>query len=160
MIRLMASVMLILAPTGSAIAACPQDLAVYEGVEGIGELNFRGGSAEATRQIALLYPEVEPVIGYLTADPVIGRIEMVIPLNCPQGDVTGEELAECVVYSSALYAINHAGDVSPLPQSEAPAAEQILLPNLASALWENPQFDDSGPKSHPAEIFKLAGCQE
>ena len=160
MIRLIASLMLILAPAGSASAACPQGLAVYEGVEGIGELNFRGGSADATQQIALLYPDIEPVIGYLTTNPAFGRVEMVIPLKCPEGDVTGEELSACVVYSSALYAINHAGDVAALPESNEPAAEQILFPNLTTALWENPQFGENGPKAHPAEIYRLSGCQE
>lgn len=160
MIRLMASLTLILAQAGSAFAACPQGLAVYKGVEGIGELNFQGGNAEATRQIALIFPDVEPVVGYFTSNPAIGRVEMVIPLKCPEGDVTGEELAACVVYSSALYAINHAGDVAPLPESDEPAAEQILFPNLVPALWDNPQFGGNGPKSHPAEIYRLSGCQE
>lgn len=160
MTRFVTTVLFVLAQSGVALAACPQDLAVYTGVDGAGELNFKGGGESPSRRVDLLLTGVDPIITYLSVDQTSGRTDMVIPLNCPEGDVTGDELASCVVYHSAVYAVSVAGVIASLPESDQTAAEQILLPNLVSALWGNPQFGDSGPTARPAEVYKLSGCQE
>ncbi|TDH37677.1 hypothetical protein E2A64_00590 [Pseudohoeflea suaedae] len=142
-----------------AVAACPQELAVYEGADGSGALEFAGGGAGMLSEMRLLYDGVEPVTAYLSHDEVHDRTEAMIPLNCPEGDVTGDELAACLVYQGTVYSID-ADSVGLLPHPGEAAAAQIFLPNLLPALWENPQFGDAGPKEPPAEIFKLSGCQE
>lgn len=143
-----------------AMAACPQELAVYRGVDGIGALEFRGGGAGMFSEMRLLYPEVEPVTIYLSQDDELDRSVAMIPLNCPEGDVTGAELAACLVYQGAVYAPGETGGMSGLPGAGADAAPKVFLPNLASALWGNPQFGDTGPQQRPAELFEISGCQE
>ena len=140
-------------------AACPQELAVYEGADGSGALEFSGGGAGMLSEMRLLYDGVEPVTVYLSHDETHNRTQAMIPLNCPEGDVTGEELAACLVYQGTVYSID-TDSVGLLPHPGEAAAAQIFLPNLLPALWENPQFGETGPKSPPAEIFKLSGCQE
>ncbi|OCW59025.1 hypothetical protein [Hoeflea olei] len=141
------------------LAACPQQLAVYEGVDGIGALEFAGGGAGMHPELRLLYEGVEPVTAYLSHDGTLGRTEVMIPLNCPEGDVTGAELAACLVYQGTVYTV--AGDgVGQLPAAGGDAAERLFLPNLKVALWQNPQFGDRGPAEPPAELFRLSGCQE
>ena len=105
------------------------------------------------------YNGVDPVTVYLSHDETHDRTQAMIPLNCPEGDVTGEELAACLVYQGTVYSIG-VDSVGLLPHPGETAAAQIFLPNLLPALWDNPQFGETGPKDPPAEIFKLSGCQE
>lgn len=155
---LLAGLLCTLAAT-PALAACPQELAVYEGADGSGALEFAGGGAGMLSEMRLLYDGVEPVTVYLSHDETHNRTEAMIPLNCPEGDVTGEELAACLVYQGTVYTIDGDG-VGLLPPPGEAAAAQVFLPNLLPALWNNPQFGDAAPKEPPAEIFKLSGCQE
>jgi len=157
--RLLVACLASVLATSPALAACPQELAVYEGADGEGGLEFRGGGAGMLSEMRLLYEGTEPVTAYLSHDDALDRTVMMLPLNCPEGDVTGEELAACLVYQGAVYALN-GDDPSALPAPGNDAAEKLFLPNLASALWNNPQFGDAGPKDRPAEIFALSGCQE
>lgn len=157
--RLLAAGLVSLLAASPAIAACPQELAVYEGTDGTGGLEFRGGGAGMLSEMRLLYDGVEPVTAYLSHDDALDRTVTMIPLNCPEGDVTGEELAACLVYQGAVYALD-GGDPAALPAPGKDAAEKLFLPNLATALWGNPQFGEAGPKGRPAEIFSLSGCQE
>jgi hypothetical protein len=145
--------------TSPALAACPQELAVYRGADGTGSVEFTGGGAGMLSEMRLLYDGVEPVTVYLSHDDRLERSVAMIPLNCPEGDVTGEELAACLVYQGAVYVLNGDGPAA-LPGPGKDAAETLFLPNLAPALWENPQFGDAGPGERPAETFKLSGCQE
>lgn len=144
----------------AAGAACPQALAVYEGTDGAGSLAFTGAGESAAQSVKISFEDMAPVTAYLTPSYAFERMEMVLPFDCPEGDVTGEELAACVIYQSAIYAIDDAGAVTGLPDGDQPAAERLLLPNFAGALWDNPQLDGKGSKSRPAEIFELKGCQE
>lgn len=156
---ILAALLLSALTAGPALAACPQELAVYEGADGTGGLEFRGAGDGMLSEMRLLYEGTEPVTAYLSHDDALDRTVTLIPLNCPEGDVTGEELAACLVYQGAVYALaNEDADALPAPAEDA--AEKLFLPNLASALWNNPQFGEAGPKDRPAEIFQLSGCQE
>ena len=157
--RLLAAGLASLLAASPALAACPQELAVYEGADGTGGLEFRGGGAGMLSEMRFLYDGVEPVTAYLSHDDALDRTVTMIPLNCPEGDVTGEELAACLVYQGAVYALNDDAPAE-LPAPGQDAANKLFLPNLASALWGNPQFGEAGPKDRPAEVFKLSGCQE
>ncbi|WP_420407876.1 hypothetical protein [Hoeflea sp.] len=144
----------------AALAACPQELAVYQGADGIGALEFSGGGAGMYSEMRLLYPGVDPVTIYLSHDDRLDRAVAMLPLNCPEGDVTGAELAACLVYQGPIYKIDRDKGVAGLPGAGADAAQSLLLPGLASALWGNPQFDGAGPAERPAELFDISGCQE
>ena len=141
-------------------AACPQELAVYNGTDGSGSLEFRSIGGGMLPEIRLLYPGLSPVTAYLSQDERLERAEIMIPLNCPEGDVTGDELAACLVYRGAVYSIGKDGTVEGLPEIGETAAARVFLPNLAAALWDNPQFGGKGPETRPAELFELSGCQE
>lgn len=158
--RLVLPLALLIGAATAAMAACPQELAVYRGADGIGALEFTGGGAGMHSEMRLLYPGVEPVTIYLSHDDRLDRAVAMLPLNCPEGDVTGEELAACLVYQGPVYEIDRESGVGGLPGAGVDAAESLLLPGLASALWGNPQFDGAGPKDRPAELFEISGCQE
>ena len=151
---------LLIGAATEAVAACPQELAVYRGADGIGALEFTGGGAGMHSEMRLLYPGVDPVTIYLSHDDRLDRAVAMLPLNCPEGDVTGAELAACLVYQGPIYIIDRDAGVADLPGTGDDAAETLLLPGLASALWGNPQFDGAGPKERPAELFEISGCQE
>ncbi|MEQ8480170.1 MAG: hypothetical protein RIC18_05905 [Hoeflea sp.] len=144
----------------AAVAACPQELAVYRGADGIGALEFTGGGAGMLSEMRLLFAGVEPVTIYLSHDDRLDRAVAMLPLNCPEGDVTGQELAACLVYQGAVYTLDRDSGVAGLPDTGDDAAQTVFLPGLASALWDNPQFDGAGPAERPAELFEISGCQE
>jgi hypothetical protein len=144
----------------AAMAACPQELAVYRGADGIGALEFTGGGAGMHSEMRLIFAGVEPVTIYLSHDDELDQAVAMLPLNCPEGDVTGAELAACLVYEGPVYAIDRDSKATGLPVTGNDAAETLMLPGLASALWGNPQFDGAGPKDRPAELFEISGCQE
>ncbi|MAW89036.1 MAG: hypothetical protein CMJ42_21160 [Phyllobacteriaceae bacterium] len=145
-----------------ALAACPQELAVYESADGRTALEFvAGGQAMAmSHEIRILIRDGAPVAAYVQPGAALGQPEMVLPVNCPEGDVTGEELAACIVYRSVVYATDAQGGLRELPAAGETAAQAVLLPNFAASAWRHPAFGDDGPEQPPAEIFRLAGCQE
>ena len=87
-----------------------------------------------------------------------------IPLNCLRGDVTGEELAACLVYQGAIYAPGRRtrGDVRP-----ARCGRRMRPPKVFSApiclrrCGAIPQLRrQRGRTFRPAELFEISGCQE
>lgn len=145
-----------------ALAACPQELAVYESADGRTALEFvAGGRAMAmSHEIRILMRDAVPLTAYVQPGAALGQPEMVLPVDCPEGDVTGEELAACIVYRSVVYAEDAGGGLRELPAAGETAARAVLLPNFAAAVWRHPAFGDDGPEQPPAERFNLAGCQE
>ncbi|MBW3096760.1 hypothetical protein [Pseudohoeflea coraliihabitans] len=142
-------------PLSAVSAACPQALAVYEGESGTGGLTFIGSSHELDLQIG----QSAPVRAYLTPGHRADRTEMTVPIDCPEGDVTGEELAACLAYQSTIYALNSAGEISSVPDAQSDAATTILLPDLANLLAGHPYFAAESASDIP-DVFRLAGCQE
>lgn len=144
------------------LAACPQTLATYETADGSAALTFvaSGQAVAMSHEIRILLADVPPVTAYVQPSERLGQPEMVLPVNCPEGDVTGAELDACIVYRSVVYARADDGVLMELPAAGEPAAADILLPNFAAAVWQHPAFGADGPRTRPAEIFKLSGCQE
>ena len=145
-----------------ALAACPQELAVYESGDGQTALNFTagGGAMAMSHEIRILFRGAGPVTAYVQPGAAFGQPEKVLPVNCPEGDVTGDELAACIVYRSVVHAVDAQGVPGELPAGGEPAAQAVLLPNFAASVWRHPAFGDDGPPEPPAEILMLAGCQE
>jgi hypothetical protein len=145
-----------------AVAACPQELAVYESADGNTALEFvgRGDAVMMAHEVRLIFRDGPVMTGYVAATHGLRQPEIVTPHNCPEGDVTGEELDACLLYRSVVYGTDETGQLIELPVAGEDAARQILLPNLAAMLWMHPAFDGEGPTHRPAEILELSGCQE
>jgi hypothetical protein len=158
--RLVAAVLFSLAPLGVQAADCLQSKAIYGDADGAYELRFLPvGSESATTsnrfELAALKAELK-LEGFvmLSGDPE--RANGMIMHNCPEGDVTGEDLAACIIWEGVIYSVASSGKIDLLPAEKAVAAEQLLLPDFgpalkASSIWEKISVT-------PWDVFAFKGC--
>lgn len=78
--------------------------------------------------------------------------------QCPDGDVTGEELAKCTIWQGVPYGRYSDGDIGLLPDSDQPAVTQILLPDFARSVMSKPIWTEMNISQEPFEVFDLLDC--
>ena len=88
------------------------------------------------------------------------RPEAILNYQCPAGDVTGEELAECRVWQGVIYSVWPDGHTDLLPPSENAAVGVILLPDLGRSLRASPAYEKLGTDKLPWDAFRLTGCAQ
>jgi len=151
-----------LGPPAAALASCPAELAVYRDAADAAGIDFRPAGEGAAVTNAFRLP--------LRDGPVLDGIVMwtdspaqswgVVTLDCPEGDVTGEELVQCTVWEGPLYAVREDGAAGFLPREGDAAAAHLILAGLAYQLQGAPAFAEGRPDPLPGDIFQLSGCQE
>ncbi len=147
----------------AAIAACPQELAVYEEAEAKAGLEFTPADpgAATSHSFKLKFPENSVILdglGMMTDDPP--RNHGMLTKDCPVGDVTGEELDACTVWQGTIYAVDAEGRAGPLPPQGQPAARQIVLTDLAAYIRQSTVWGVGGLSKLPYDVFSMSGCQE
>lgn len=167
MIRLIASATaIVLAAQPAARAACPQELAVYEEAQAKASFTFTPvgeGPDPTLGRFTIRFEENAIALdGVIMAaeDPL--RPWGIVMHKCPQGDVTGEELAACTIWEGVVYGLDDVGNVfylPPLNQGDA-AAATILLPDFSAAVRLSSVWGEKGLSAAPKDDFKLSGCQE
>ncbi len=145
-------------------AACPQELAIYSEREKSASIEFRSapaGAAVHTMEFRTVFSQNDVVLdGVVLWTQGTPRPVGLAMHQCPEGDVTGEELAACTIWQGVLYAIGSEGEVALLPGVGENAAEQILLPDFGPAVRESRIFGADGVSIVPWDVFHLSGCQE
>ncbi len=144
-----------------AFAACPQELAIYEDSAGQ-SLTFtpppaQGQAAEHAFSLRINGQDLQGIVMW-SLDPE--RPNGIIMDNCPDGDVTGEELAACTVWEGVIYGLKPNSDAGFLGKRGSDHAEALLLPDL-SRLVQHHVFKNplSGPPKVD-DVFKMKACQE
>ena len=152
----------LLAATAASAAECRQDRAIYADRDGGYELTFEpvGSSAAATsHHFKLTVLSSKTVLDGIVMpgdDPV--RSNGMVMHNCPEGDVTGEEIAACTVWEGVIYTLDGAGDAAVLPEEGAKAAETLLLAGFGPSLRYSSLWDEGKAKVAPWDVFKRKGC--
>lgn len=142
-------------------AACKQELAVYSEPETSASLEFRPEGVATSHEFRLVFAENHIVLdGIVMWTEGVARPQGMLMHNCPEGDVTGEELAACTVWQGVVYAVDEQGHIDLLPPAGADAAAQLLLPDLAASLRHSSAYGMSGLSKMPWDAFRLSGCQE
>jgi len=77
--------------------------------------------------------------------------------HCPEGDVTGQDLAKCTVWEGLIYA-QDSGEIDLLPLADAQAAPEILLAGFGPSLEASFAWSQIAPKIAPWDVFTLKGC--
>lgn len=160
--RIAVCIFALCANTIAAHAACPQELAVYTGQSGTGGLEFVSGSSAVamSHEVRILVANDLVMTGYVGVTQLRDQSFLLVPHECPDGDVTGEELAQCMVYEDVFYGLNADGVPGKLPLRGEDAAPAILLPGFLQQLEaQNDRFGADAVAS-ASEVFKLSGCQE
>ena len=144
-----------------SIAACPQELAVYEDSSGQA-LTFApppvgGQAAEHSFSIRIGGQDLQGVVMWSEGPE---RPNGIVMDHCPEGDVTGEELDVCTVWQGVIYGLTKDAGAPFLGKRGADHAEALLLPDFSRAVqshtFKNPL---SGPPKAD-DVFRMKACQE
>lgn len=115
---------------------CPLARAVYEADQGPYRISFRPiteKNAAVTHRFALTDGKLSLDGLVMDTDEPL-RTGARIEKDCPDGDVTGEDIRACTGFEGYVYAIDGKGAVTNLGPGETPAAERILFAGLGPAL--------------------------
>ncbi|WP_137157081.1 hypothetical protein [Rhizobium sp. FKL33] len=155
------SVLLCAGPSLASPSACTQERAVYADADKIFELRFLpvdSQAASATHRFEIVRPGKRPALdGYVMATEPVMRSSGMVFNQCPEGDVTGEDLAKCTVWEGVIYG-EAAGRLNLLPPEGQPAAAEILLSGFGPALVQSSAWDNAKDRIAPWDVFTLKGC--
>jgi hypothetical protein len=144
--------------SSQAHAACRQADAVYTDQEAQSELAFSAivDAPALTNRFTLKLGDMAlDGIVMWTADPL--RPDGMLMLDCPEGDVTGQEIEACTLWRGVIYASDAAGRLGLLPEEKAEAAAALVFPDLALSLAGSGRLpDDATP---PFDIFTFRECR-
>jgi hypothetical protein len=145
-----------------AHAACPIELAVYGDRDGVAGIDFRptGESAVVTNTFKMVLGNDVMLDGLVMWSDGIARPYASLMYNCPDGDVTGEELEACTLWEGVVYTADATGKVSLLPRERQDAPQTLVFPDLGPALSQSSAYGDGGFSKVPWDVFTLKGCQE
>ena len=144
----------------AAAAGCPIERAVYAESETKIEIRFQpsGEDTPVSHRFVLAAPSGKVTVeGHVMFDPEIERPVAMAMHDCPEGDVTGADLAACTVWTGIIYASDKAtGHVDLLPSEGADAPESLVLPGFGPAVSRSVLFKDLS--AMPWDVFELKEC--
>lgn len=140
-------------------ADCRIEKAVYREAETGVELIFTAASGEntpVTHGFATTIGKTK-LNGHVLYDPEIERPVGMLMNNCPEGDVTGADLAACTIWKGIVYGVDTAtGHVDLLPPEGATAPDTLLLPGFGPAVMSSSLGKDL--KASPWDVFDFKEC--
>jgi hypothetical protein len=145
-----------------AHAACPMELSVYGDRDKAAEIDFmpRGEAAAVTNRFRMVFGEAMVLDGIVMWSEDVARPNGLLTHKCPEGDVTGEEIAACTVWEGVIYTSDKSGKIGLLPADGSAAPEKLIFPDLAYSLRHSAVFGEAGFSKLPWDVFQLQGCQE
>jgi len=150
----------LLAPS-LADAACVQQKAAYQDRDGAYELIFEpteSDASSASHRLRMTIAGSTLVLdGYVMPSDPVDRSNGMLFNHCPEGDVTGADIAACTVWEGGIYA-SAAGKISALPQQGAKAATEILLAGFGPALMRSTAWGPGKATVVAWDVFTLKGC--
>lgn len=155
------AVMTGLMPAFAHAAACPQEKAVYRDRDNAYELAFSPVQLDAESnthrfKLSVLGTKVS-LDGYVTGSTPVNRSNGIIFFNCPDGDVTGKDIADCTVWQGVVYG-QSAGRIDLLPAQGKDAADAILLPDLGPSIQQSKAYAESKAKVAPWDVLDFKEC--
>lgn len=146
-------------PSFAQSADCPIEKATYREAETGIELSFFGASGENTPVTHGLNGVIGGIRldGHVMFDPEIERQVGMLMNNCPEGDVTGADLAACTIWKGIPYGIDRVtGRVDLLPAEGADAPDMVLLPGFGPAVIASSLGSDM--ETGPWDAFEFKQC--
>ena len=128
----------LLAVPPAVAADCLQEQAIYGDADGAYELHFEpvgSASAATSNHFKVKIAKTDLVLDGIVMqsdEPV--RANGMIMNNCPEGDVTGDDIAACTVWQGVIYSVSSDGEIASLPGEGLEAAAQVLLPDFGPAI--------------------------
>jgi len=144
-----------------ALAACPIELAVYREAMTGAQIDFRPGATGIVSNAFRLLASGDTVLdGIVMWTQAPSRPLGMVTHKCPEGDLTGDEIAACTVWEGVVYSADASGTIALLPQEGEPAPATLILSDLARGIAASPAFPGGWTAKLPWDVFSLSGCQE
>jgi hypothetical protein len=148
---------------GSAHAGlCTQERAIYADDKGIYELSFEPvdpESSASSHSFKMTIKGSKLVLdGYVMPSEPVNRSNGILFNNCPEGDITGDDIAACTVWQGVIYASGK-GKIDLLPQQGAGAAQELLLAGFGQALQASSAWGPKKATVAPWDVLVLKGCR-
>ena len=145
---------------GNAHAACLIENAVYRDRDKRATVEFEPTkeAAAVTNTFRMRFGETLALEGIVMWSEDVPRPNGLVMNQCPEGDVTGEELAQCTVWQGVVYASDASGEFGLLPDEGAEAPAKLLFPDLAPALRAAPVLGESIATVLPWDVFLFERC--
>lgn len=151
-----------LAASAADAADCRQDRAIYADRDAAYELAFEpvGSDAAATSHHFKVKVAASGAVldGIVMTGEEVARSNGMIMHDCPEGDATGEEIAECTVWEGAIYALDGSGEASILPAEADGAADRLLLTDLGPSVRHSKLWEDGKASVVPWDVLIFKGC--
>ena len=146
----------------TAQAACPIELAVYGDTQSGSEIDFTptGTSATVTNSFRMILDNNVVLNGIVMWSSGEARPNGSLMYKCPEGDVTGGELAACTFWSGVIYTSDDKGTIGLLPAQGVDAPKTLILPDLGPSLRHSLAYGGKGFSKVPGDVFVMKGCQE
>lgn len=161
--RWIALLSVVLLGSAAEAATCQQEHAIYADPEGAYELAFEpvdSDAASSSHRFKLRIRNTDLELeGYVLPSEPVNRTNGMIFYNCPEGDVTGADLAACTVWEGIIYA-NHDGQIDLLPPSGSAAAPQILLPGFGPAIRGSAVWGTNKANVTPWDVLFIKECSK
>lgn len=156
-----ASILSALLSVSPATAAdCLQEQAIYGDTDGAYELRFEpvgSASAATSNHFKVKIAKTDLVLDGIVMqsdEPV--RANGMIMNKCPDGDVTGDDIAACTVWQGVIYSVSADGKVGSLPGEGMEAAWQVLLPDFGPAIRNSSIWGKATVA--PWDVLTFKGC--
>ena len=158
------AVAIVLVMTSPAHSACLQEDARYAEEQAGAKLVFAGdlGPADGMLQrFTITFAENGVVLdGIVMQAGEPDRPWGIIMHKCPEGDVTGDELAACTVWEGPVYGIDKEGNPFYLAAAGLgeEAAQTLLFPDFSAAVRLSSAWGAAGLSTAPKDSFRSEGC--
>lgn len=144
---------------------CRQERAIYADRDGAYELAFEPVGSEAaaiTHRFKVKALKGELLLdGHIMMGDEVARSIGMIMHNCPEGDVTGEEIAACTVWQGIVYPLDQTGTPAELvPAEGADAAQRLLFAGIGPALRFSNAWDAGKLSVAPWDVLIYKGCAQ
>jgi hypothetical protein len=161
--RLLTAASLAFLPAGLAYAgACTQERAVYADDKGIYELTFQAvdpESSASSHSFKMTIKNTKLVLdGYVMSSEPVNRSNGFLFNNCPEGDITGDDIAACTVWQGVIYG-HEKGRIELLPEQGKTAADEVLLAGFGPALQASAAWGPNKATVVPWDVLVLKGCR-
>ena len=150
-----------LVPAFAHAATCLQEKAIYRDRDNAYELAFSPVQLDAESnthrfKLNVLGTKLS-MDGYVMGSKPVNRSNGVLFFNCPDGDVTGKDIADCTVWQGVAYG-QSSGHIDLLPAQGKDAADQILLPDLGPSIQQSKVFGEGKAKIAPWDVLDFKEC--
>ncbi|MDH7784119.1 hypothetical protein QBD01_000119 [Ochrobactrum sp. 19YEA23] len=149
-------------------AACTQNRGIYQDRDGTYTLTFRPMQTNdlkmtpaPTNEFTITAndkPEFKLNGMVIWPEEGVARPYALITYNCKGDGSNPEDLDDCSIWQSVIYALKEGAEAEVLPKADEPAAQAVLFPDLVTAL-DGYDFGAAKPeKPLQWEVFRFQGC--